>query len=195
MNMEVFDKFINVAKENNFAQNFIKELTNCIKNTDRREQNMDSEIENEKNYREENVYYQVVDKSENGVYLQNTKNNVIFEETDIPKELQDELENDFVLQYRNGKYILESELTDEFFNSLININEFKQIQNKFENESNISEINPDTRFNVLVREKEYSKLGYDNGKLIDVPNALLPYFIYDETILKYENGKFEIDIN
>ena len=75
------------------------------------------------NLREEDALYQVVGRSLNGIYLQNTKNNKVFEETNISKELLDKLGNDYILRYKNGEYIFEKELTDDFFNSLVDISE------------------------------------------------------------------------
>ena len=41
----------------------------------------------ENSLREENALYIVLDRSLEGVYLQNLKNRIIFEEKNIPKEL------------------------------------------------------------------------------------------------------------
>lgn len=68
--------------------------------------------------REENGLYQVVDISSNGVYLQNMSNNQVFEEVDIPKELLNQIGNDYILRYKDGTYTLEQELTDKFFENL-----------------------------------------------------------------------------
>lgn len=65
--------------------------------------------------REENCLYQVIDRSLNGVYLQNLSNNKVFEETSIPQEMLDKISNDYILRYINDTYIIEEELTDEFF--------------------------------------------------------------------------------
>lgn len=75
----------------------------------------------ENSLREENALYIVVDRSLEGVYLQNLKNRIIFEEKNIPKELLNEIGIDFILRYQNGKYVIEEELTDDFFNGLIEI--------------------------------------------------------------------------
>ena len=117
MNLDLFNNLINGAKENSFVQNFIKELSDYLKNTKVKERNEVKENEiNLDGYRKENCLYQVVDRSLKGVYLQNLENNVVFEETDISKELLDKIGNDYILRYRDGKYIFEEELTEKFFN-------------------------------------------------------------------------------
>ena len=96
-------------------------------------------------------------------------------------------------KYQNGKYIIEEEITDDFFNSMIGIEEYEEIQNDFIKKSNISEIDSDTPFSVISRKNDYTVLLYEDTtkKQIEVPNALLPYFIDNDTILYYKNGKFE----
>lgn len=69
---------------------------------------------NENELKQENCLYQVVDRSLNGVYLQNINSNKVFEETDLPKELLDKIGNDYILRYKDGEYIFEEELTDKF---------------------------------------------------------------------------------
>ena len=180
MNLGLFNNLTNI-KENNFIQNFINELSEELK---KGKLNMAREI------REDDTLYQVVDQSENGFYLKNTKTDEIFEETNLSKEMKDTIENDYILRYKNGEYTFEEELTDDFFNSLVGSREYKEIQELFINESSISEINSDTTFNLETREKEYSILSYEY-KTIKVPNILIPYFAEEGTELKYENGEFK----
>ncbi len=66
-------------------------------------------------YRKEDRLYQVVDMSTNGVILQDTKNNVTFEETEISEDIKDKIQNDYVLKYKNGEYVIEDEMTEDFF--------------------------------------------------------------------------------
>lgn len=68
--------------------------------------------------RKEGNLYKVVSLSSNGVYLQNKENNNIFEETNISKELLDQISNDYILKYEDGKYIYDEKLTEEFFQKL-----------------------------------------------------------------------------
>lgn len=198
MNLELINNLVKGVKDNKFVQDFIKELSDyLLKGTIGKENNeLQEKNPNLNNLREENCLYQVVDRGLNGIYLQNTRNNRVFEETDISQEIQDAIENDYILRYQDGKYVIEERLTDDFFNSMIGIEEYEEIQDDFIKKSNISELDSDTRFNVISREKDYTVLGYEDTRKnqIEVPNALLPYFMDNDTILYYKNGRFEKDV-
>ena len=195
MDLELINNFVKDVKDNKFIQDFVNELSNYLaKETKGKEETLLQEDTNINDLKEENCLYQVIDRGLNGIYLQNTKNNKVFEETDIPQEIQDKIENDYILRYKDGKYIIEEELTDDFFNSLVDIKEYKEIQDKFINESNILELDPDTRFTVDTKQEDYTILSYENNKQIEVPNALLPFFMDCDTILYYKDGKFEKDV-
>ena len=187
MILGLFNELNFSINENSFIQKFTKELLDYF-NNGRKNINMDNEELNE-NVKEDTLY-QVVDKTENGVYLQNTENDVIFEETNLSSELYDMVESDFILRYKDGEYIFEKELTDEFFDSFVGIAEFKQIQDEFINETNILELDENTIYTVLEHEKDYSILGYNENDSFKVPSALLPFFINENSILKFEEGKF-----
>lgn len=198
MNLELINNLVKNAKDNKFIQDFIKELSDYLLketkgkvNNELQEKNL-----NLNGLREENCLYQVVDRGLNGVYLQNTRNNRVFEETDIPQEIQDVIGNDYILRYQDGKYVIEKELTDDFFNNMLGIKEYEEIQNDFIEKSNISEIDSDTRFNVISRDKDYTVLGYEGTRKnqIEVPNILLPYFMDNDTVLYYKDGRFEKDV-
>lgn len=178
MNLGIFNNLAK-TKGNNFIQDFINELLKELK-----KENKNMPI------KEENTLYQVVDRGENGIYLKNTITDEIFEETNLSKELHDIIENDCILRYKNGEYIFEKELTDDFFNSLVSIKEYKEIQEQFISESNISEINSETIFNIATREKDYSILRYED-ETIKVPNILIPYFADENTSLEYADGEFK----
>ena len=79
--------------------------------------------ENLEQNREENCLYQVVDFSAKGIFLLNKNTNKIFEETEISQELKGQIQNDSILRYKNGEYIYEEELTEEFFNNLEDIDQ------------------------------------------------------------------------
>ena len=191
MNLDMFNDLINKVKENDLVQNFITELSNHLEKNDNKQDD-----KNEKQldmYREENCLYQVVDFSANGVYLQNTRNNKTFEETNLPQELKDKIGTDYILRYKNGEYIYEEKMTEEFMNSMIGIQEYQKIQENFIKESNINEIDSDTRFKIISRENDYTILEYNNNK-IQAPNALIPFFADNTSILYYKDGKFEKDV-
>ena len=135
MKLDIFNKLANDIKENNLVENFIQELSKQIENSKEKEQmntinndeiNDNNEVEKESSLeqnREENCLYQVVDFSAKGVYLLNKNNNKIFEETEISEELKNQIQNDSILRYKNGEYVYEEELTEEFFNNLEDIDQ------------------------------------------------------------------------
>ena len=185
MGLEIFNDIINKVKESDFVQNFIEELTDYLKNK--------GEVKVEDNLlKEEETLYQVVDFSSKGVYLRNTENNKIFEETNINEDLKEKLGNDYILSYKNGKYLYEEELTDKFMNSLVDIGEYQKIKSKFEKETNILEIDKNEVFKVEERKENTTILGYRNNKKIEVPNELIPFFSKIGTNLSYKSGKFQI---
>lgn len=75
--------------------------------------------------KQEDCLYQVVEMSLDGAYLQNLKDNKVYKETDILEETLRKIGNDTILKYKNGKYTIEEELTEKFFEGLIDINEYK----------------------------------------------------------------------
>ena len=206
MNLDLFNNLINKVKEGGFVQNFINELSNYLDNVNVKEgdylkkqqgQEMNQENNEQANNLEleriENALYQVVDFSSNGVYLQNTENNKIFEETNIPKELLDKIGNDYILKYNNGAYTIEQELTSDFMNNMIGVKEYQKLKSDFEKESDILNLDSNTHYTIKEREKDYTILSYgkDNSDTMKVPNGLLPYFVSDHSILCYKNGRFE----
>ena len=200
MNLDFFNDLINKVKESDFVQNFMTELSNYLeKNIEKGDNKMEMEKDNNSlnNYKEENCLYQVVDFSSDGVYLQNTNNNIIFEETNMPQEIKDKIGTDYILRYSNGTYIIEDKLTEDFMNSMVGIQEYKKIQEEFIKDSGISNIEANTIFKVSSRENDYTMLSYGekNEHTLKVPNALIPYFIDEQSILCYKDGKFEKIIN
>ena len=193
MSLDLLNDLVNKVKESDFVNNFIDELTDYLKNANEKGE---TQLNNEQNnnlgvYLQENCLYQVVDFSSNGVFLQNTKNDKIFEEINISQELLDKIGNDYILRYKDGKYVIEEELTDNFMNSMVGIQEYRKIKEEFEKESNILEIDSNTKFNVDLRNSDYTILSYGKEKnTIEVPNALIPYFAVEGNVLKYDNGKF-----
>lgn len=194
MNLDFFNDLFNKVKESDFVQKFTEELSNYLEKANEEGRGQLAVQENNKNlytYREENALYQVVDFSSNGVFLQNTNTDVTFEETDIPQDILDKIGNDYILRYTDGKYVVEQELTEDFMNSMIGIQEYRKIQEQFEKESNILHIDANTKFNVLSRDSDYTMLSYGEKDTIKVPNALVPFFTNEQSVLVYKNGKFE----
>lgn len=141
MKLDIFNKLANDVQENNLVENFIQELSKQIENSKEKEQintmnngeiNNNNEVEKEsaleqqenlEQNREENCLYQVVDFSAKGIFLLNKNTNKIFEETEISQELKGQIQNDSILRYKNGEYVYEEKLTEEFFNNLEDIDQ------------------------------------------------------------------------
>ena len=130
MSLDLINDIVNKIKESDFVNNFMEELSNHLANVKEKGENqMSNEITNSKElneFRKENELYQVVDFSSGGVYLQNMSTNKVFEETNIPQELKNQIGNDYILRYKNGEYIFEEKLTDDFMNGLIDIQEYQK---------------------------------------------------------------------
>ena len=184
MNLDLINNLFNNVKNNQFIKEFMRELSEVLQKTNKNiEQN---------NLKQEGVLYQVVEMDVDGAYLYNTNNNIISKETDIPEEFLNEIGNDTVLRYKNGEYIIEEELTQKFMDSLVDIKEYKEIQDKFLKESKILENDENTRYKIEERKSDYSILsfGKNNEHAIEVPNALIPFWANRNENLYFKNGKF-----
>lgn len=76
--------------------------------------------------KQEEQLYQVVEIGLGFAYLQNLTDNKVYKETDILQETLDRIGNDTILRYKNGQYVVEEELTEKFFDNLIDINEWSK---------------------------------------------------------------------
>lgn len=192
MNLDLLNNLVNSIKENNVVQSFIKELSNYLEKANNNERNR----KDDNNLKQENCIYQVVEMDVDGVYLQNTNNNIISKETDISREILNKIGNDSVLRFKNGNYIYEEELTKEFYDSLIDIKEYKNIQDNFVKESNILENDSNTTYKIELCENNYCLLSYDNNgkKTIEVPKQLIPFWAKNGDNLYYKNGKFNREL-
>lgn len=190
MNLDLLNNVLSNAKENKFIQNFIKELANHLEKTSNQISNKNDNSIN--SLKQKDCLYQVVEMDVDGAYLQNTNNNCVSKETDISKEVLDKIGEDSVLRYIDGEYIYEDELTQKFFDNLVDIKEYKEIQDNFIKESNILEIDSNTKYKIESREDNYSVLSYENeGKnTIEVPNELIPFWAKEGENLYYKDGKF-----
>lgn len=130
MSLDLINDIVNKVKESDFVNNFMEELSNHLaKVKEKGENQMSNENTNSNElneFRKENELYQVVDFSSKGVYLQNMSTNKVFEETNIPQDLKNKIGNDYILRYKNGEYIFEEKLTDDFMNDLIDIQEYQK---------------------------------------------------------------------
>ena len=130
MSLDLINDIVNKIKESDFVNNFMEELSNHLANIKEKGENQMSNENtnlNELNeFRKENELYQVVDFSSKGVYLQNMSTNKVFEETNIRQNLRNQIGNDYILRYKNGEYIFEEKLTDDFMNGLIDIKEYQK---------------------------------------------------------------------
>lgn len=192
MNLDLFNNLVNNVKENNIVQSFIKELSNYLEKQNSKLLNEEYNRKDNGTLKQENCLYQVVEMDIDGVYLQNVENNSVSKEMDISKEILNKLGNDSVLRFKDGKYIYEEELTKKFYDSLIDIKEYKNIQDNFVKESNILEIDSDTRYKIELSRDNYCLLSYENNdkSTIEVPKELIPFWAKNGDELYYKNGKF-----
>ncbi len=196
MNLDLFNNLVNSVKENNIVQSFMKELSNYLEKENNKLPNERHNGKDCGSLKQENCLYQVIEMDVDGAYLQNIDNNCISKETDISKEILNKICNDSVLRFKDGTYIYEEELTKEFYDSLIDIKEYKNIQDNFVKESNILEIDLDTRYKIELYEDNYCLLSYENkGKnTIEVPKELIPFWSKNGDNLYYKDGKFNRDL-
>lgn len=193
MNLDFFNNLGNALKENKIVQNFMNELSNYLEKVNNDLANQNSNNVKTNSLKQENTIYQVVEIDVDGVYLQNTMNNQISKETDIPKELLKKIGNDTVLKYKDGKYIIEEELTQKFLDNLVGIKELEKIQEDFKNNTNILNIDSNTVYQIETKNNSKSILSYENNekKRIEVPNELIPFWAKDGEKLIYQDGIFE----
>lgn len=193
MNLDFFNNLGNALKENKIVQNFMNELSNYLEKVNNDLANQNSNNVKTNSLKQENTIYQVVEIDVDGVYLQNTMNNKISKETDIPKELLKKIGNDTVLKYKDGKYIIEEELTQKFLDNLVGIKELEKIQEDFKNNTNILNIDSNTVYQIETKNNSKSILSYENNekKRIEVPNELIPFWAKDGEKLIYQDGIFE----
>lgn len=193
MNLDFLNNLGNALKENKIVQNFMNELSNYLEkvNNDLANQNINTVKTN--SLKQENTIYQVVEIDVDGAYLQNTMNNKISKEIDIPKELLKKIGNDTVLKYKDGKYIIEEELTQKFLDKLVGIKELEKIQEDFKDNTNILNIDSNTVYQIETKNNSKSILSYENNekKRIEVPNELIPFWAKEGEKLIYQDGVFE----
>lgn len=192
MKLNIFEEIKNNLDDK--VENFIKELSEQLNNSKEKTQNEVKVRVND--LREEDCLYYVIDSDLETVYLQNLNNNIKFEEKDLPLEIRKEVFTDCILRYKNGEYIWDKEMTDKFMDTLVSAGEFSKIKEEFSQETQIEKNTPNTLYNVMSHNDEYTMLSYEhNGsKTIKVPNVLMPFGVDDKKVYIYKNGKFELYI-
>ena len=103
----------------NATKTIIKQIEECAIEISKKQE---SKINN---LRKDNALYQVVGFTSKGVTLRNLENNIKFEETEIKQDIKNKIGKDYILKYIDNEYNIEEELTEKFFNNLINIQELK----------------------------------------------------------------------
>ena len=183
----------NGKEKENVASSLITALSNALDNKEEIKEMTTAEPEMENTaYLRENGLYQVIDFSSKGVWLQDTRSGKTFEENKLPKDFLNTITNDSILCYQNGAYSLEKEITEDFLNSLVDIGTLKKIQENFQKESGILQLDTTTKFQVEQRKEETTIVSFANGaKTLEVPNALVPYFTEVGDIVTYQNGTFK----
>ena len=173
MELDIINKISEFAKESGFVQKFLEELSDELKRKSGREVNntLSSDI-----LKQEGTLYQVVEMTTE----------------DISKELYNLIGNDSIIKFENGEYIDEPDITDEFMNSLVDIDELDKIQNDFFAQSGIDKNPADARYTLVSKDSESSEVEYD-GNLIKVPNELIPFFAESGTELIYKDKHFQIN--
>ena len=142
-----------------------------------------------KQYRTENDLYVVVEKCLNSAYLQNINTNIVFEETSFSDDVFNLLHNDVVVSFKDGKYVYEDEITRDWMNSFISIDEHNEVLQKLMAEPNFSKIDfENTIFSIISRENNYTLLSYGESQknILKVPNKLISYWVDDNSILYYD---------
>ena len=174
------------------VEKFLNELSAHLNNS--KEKNVDYQDTRLNQLREEDCLYYVIDSDLETVYLQNLNNNIRFKETDMSPEMKREVFTDCILKYKNGEYIWDKELTDEFMNTLVSAGELSKIKEELAKQYNLEENDPDTRYNVLSHGDEHTILLYNGTKTLKVPNVLMPFGVDNKKVYIYKNGKFELSI-
>lgn len=192
MKLDFFKEITNNL--DNKVQDFINDLSEYLNKS--KEEVFNEPNESLNNLREEDCLYYVIDSDLETVYLQNLNNNIKFRENDLSPEIKKQVFTDCILRYKNGKYIWDKELTDKFMATLVSAVEFNKIKEKFIKETNIQDNEPNTKYNVLLHEEDYTTLSYENNgiKTVNVPNVLMPFGVNNKKVYIYKNGKFELSI-
>ena len=197
MKFNLFNDLENTIK-NSEINNFLKEISEFLNKFTHDISNLaKKEIDETECFREENCLYHVVEGRKDSIFLQNINTGKIFEETKLSDELKNNISTDFVLRYKNGEYLIEEDLTEKFFDSLVDVKEYERLQQNFINTTDLDTLNSNARFKILSRNENNTVFYFvnDSTNTIEVPNALVPFFADENKVFYFDNDniKFEID--
>lgn len=77
---------------------------------------------------------------------------------------------------------------------MLDIEDLEEIQNRFINNSNISEIDTNTVYTIESKENDQYILYYGDNNKIVVPSLLIPFWSKVGQNLYYKDGKFYRDL-
>jgi len=117
MNLDFFKDLKNNL-ENREVKDFLNELSNYMNNL--KEKNSKP-----KDTSKEGLYY-VLNANPDKIYLTKFNNKKVFEATDLPKEIRNTVSEGFILRYKDGKYLVDEELTEKNFEGLLNIDKYTE---------------------------------------------------------------------
>ena len=212
MNFELFNNLDSNKEKRGWVQQFMEEIQQILfNNKNTKECNMCNETtpieENATHLETKNtkarpglkqegcIYVVDVDgrNFDGSAYLINTETGIIEIEKDFSKEMDKYVYGDHVFIFENGQYLFNNELTWEYMNNLGSIPEVEEAQAKFSKEFNNRGLNSETTFKISSGNRKNDKtvtMSYKNknGSIekIEVPSILIPYFVYDFNIFKYD---------
>ena len=115
--------------------------------------------------------------------------------------LHDDINNTYIQYYDTDTNILNTEITNTYFNLKIVQTDFVTIKEdilvkkySFINDSNILEIDSNTLYTIESKENDNYILSYGDNNKIVVPNALIPFWSKIGQTLYYKDGKFNRDL-
>lgn len=213
MNFELFNNLNSNKEKGGFVKQFIEEIKQMLFDSrnakecsicnetatiEKKSTGLDNEnTKARQGLRQEGCIYVIdVDGADTDVvYIINTETGMVEKEQYeyFPKEMGEYVCGDYVYIFENGQYIYNPKLTEEYMNSFVSIPEAEKAQAKFSKEFYKRGLDSETTFKISAGDRQKDEtvtLSYrdkdDNIKEIEAPSLLIPYFLYDFTILKYD---------
>lgn len=213
MNLDLFNNLTADKSRGGLIKQFIEEIKQLLKSGDIKADSKNTEIPIKESYstdlnletkntkarpglkQEGCIYIVDVDgrNSDGSAYLINTETGIIEVEKDFSKEMDKYVYGDHVFIFENGQYVFNDDLTWEYMNNFGSIPEAEKAQAKFSKEFNNRGLDSETTFKISSGNRKKDKtvtLSYKNkdGNIekIEAPSILIPYFVYDFNIFKYD---------